>query len=271
MKVELTRRKWLKACGGTIGAGMLPASALGLQSDSAAPPEAKKADLDSFPQQSPDLVRETVGASHGKIDRVRELVTAYPELAKSSWDWGFGDWESPLEAAAHTGQREIALFLMQQGARPSLLTFAMLGELNIVKAVLAADPQQLHTAGAHGLTLLHHAQAGGDQANGVVDHLLSLGAVESDSTVPAKEITDALVGEYKSAADNATLMVEVKRFGLSVRGNRGSDRRLIRLDDGAWSPAGAPSVRLRFEPAEGKATFLTLTMGGKTIRAERSS
>ena len=78
--------------------------------------------LDAFPRQSPKLVQETVGASHARLERVRELVTAYPELAKSSWDWGFGDWEAPIDAASHTGQREIALFLMEHGARPTVFT-----------------------------------------------------------------------------------------------------------------------------------------------------
>ena len=37
--------------------------------------------------------------------RVKELVTTHPHLANAWWDWGFGDWESPLGAAAHTGRR----------------------------------------------------------------------------------------------------------------------------------------------------------------------
>src|SRR4029453_19007078 len=41
----------------------------------------------SFPSHDPDLVREVVGASHGNLGRVKELVTARPALARVSWDW----------------------------------------------------------------------------------------------------------------------------------------------------------------------------------------
>ena len=51
----------------------------------------------AFPAHDPDLVREVVGVSHGNIARVKELVSARPALARVSWDWGYGDWESPID------------------------------------------------------------------------------------------------------------------------------------------------------------------------------
>jgi hypothetical protein len=251
---------------------LAPAPALAFQSGPSASQSERQSD--AFPQQPPELVRETVGASHANLAKVRELVTAYPELAKSSWDWGFGDWESPLEAASHTGQREIALFLMEHGARPSLFTFAMLGNLEAVKAALAAHPEQIKTPGPHGLTLLHHAEVGGENAKAVFDYLKSAGAVDTEGSVPAKELIEALAGEYKAAGEDITLVVEANKLGhLAVRGNSGIARgliRLSRLNDRAWHPAGAPSVQLRFEPTEGTAKSLTVTMGGRTIRAARA-
>src|SRR5262245_29120480 len=55
----------------------------------------------SFPFQARDLVREVVGASHGNLPRVKELIEAMPALARASWDWGFGDHEAAIDAASH--------------------------------------------------------------------------------------------------------------------------------------------------------------------------
>ena len=51
----------------------------------------------------------------------------------------------------------------------------MLGQLDVVRAIIQANPgiQRLH--GPHGITLLRHAQAGGEQAAKVVDYLSELG------------------------------------------------------------------------------------------------
>ncbi len=84
--------------------------------------------------QDPKLVKETVAVSHGNLPRVRELVEASPALAKATWDWGFGDWETALGAASHTGRREIAELLIAHGARPDIFTFAMFGQLDVVIA-----------------------------------------------------------------------------------------------------------------------------------------
>lgn len=50
----------------------------------------------------------------------------------------------------------------------------MLGKLEIVKATLAAFPAALHTPGPHGIPLIAHAQAGGDEAREVLNYLETL-------------------------------------------------------------------------------------------------
>src|SRR4051812_885380 len=55
----------------------------------------------AFPSQDPDLVKEMVTVAHGQVARVKELVGRNQTLAKASYDWGFGDWESALGAASH--------------------------------------------------------------------------------------------------------------------------------------------------------------------------
>ena len=260
-----SRRRWMQAVGGVIGLGAAPA-VRGLAQE---PAETEGDSLKAFPKQDPRLVQQTVGASHGRFEKVRELVLAYPELAKGSWDWGFGDWESPIEAAAHTGRREIALFLMEHGARPNLFTFAMLGDLDTVKALLKSQPAQLSARGPHSLSLLHHARVGGEQAQAVVDFLESAGAKDVAPEPATAEEVERWSGDYLVEGIGARVAVETGKNGISFRGPDGNPRRLFRLADGTWHPAGAPSVRFRFEPAEGLADAVIFTMGDATFRAVR--
>jgi hypothetical protein len=37
------------------------------------------------------VVKEFVGASHGREAKVKELLEEYPGLIYSTWDWGTGD------------------------------------------------------------------------------------------------------------------------------------------------------------------------------------
>lgn len=122
-----------------------------------------------------DKVQATVGQAHRSLEKVRELVEATPLLANACWDWGGGDFETPLEAAAHTGGREIAEYLLSKGARPSLYAAGMLGQLDLVKAFLAIDPMAHQIPGPHGFTLLHCVKKGGDPAKPVLDWLLAQG------------------------------------------------------------------------------------------------
>ena len=74
-----------------------------------------------------DLVREFVANSHGDLEAVRSALAGEPALANAAWDWGGGDWETGLGAAAHMGRRDIAELLLAHGARIDLFAAAMLG------------------------------------------------------------------------------------------------------------------------------------------------
>ena len=102
-----------------------------------------------------------VAVSHGNVARVRELLSNRPAMANATWDWGYGDWETSLGAASHVGNREIAALLLAAGARPTIFSAAMLGQLDVVKAFITAAPGVERTRGPHGITLLAHAKAGG--------------------------------------------------------------------------------------------------------------
>jgi hypothetical protein len=113
-------------------------------------------------------VESFVSKAHGDFDGVQALLAEEPALVNATWDWGGGDFETALGAAAHMGRRDIALFLLEHGARIDLFAAAMLGETEIVRAVLAADPSARDTLGPHGIPLVEHARAGGEQAREVL-------------------------------------------------------------------------------------------------------
>lgn len=130
--------------------------------------------MDPKPALAFDLVQEFVGKSHGDLERVRELLSQEPGLINATWDWGGGDFETALGAASHMGRKDIANFLLEHEARLDIFAAAMLGKLDIVKAAIAAYPEAIHTPGPHGIPLVAHAQAGGEDAKGVLEYLNAL-------------------------------------------------------------------------------------------------
>lgn len=225
-----------------------------------------------FPHQDPELVQGVVGASHANFDRVKELVERYPELAKSAWDWGFGDWESALGAASHTGRREIALLLIEHGARPTLFSAAMLGQVDVVRALVEASPGIQRTPGPHGIPLLSHAQAGGEHAAQVHDYLLELGdaGLRPETEPIADEAKADLVGSYRYGTGENDLIVVTQRDSgaLFVARQGGTSRGLSHKGDRVFAPAGAPSVHVAFTgPAAADA--VAITYGGSTVTGSR--
>ncbi len=118
-----------------------------------------------------ELVESFVANAHGDLDAVRDLLEREPRVVNAAWDWGAGDWETGLGAAAHTGQREIALLLLARGARIDAFAAAMLGEIEIVRAMISSFPNVVDVPGPHGIPLVEHARAGGEQAREVVELL----------------------------------------------------------------------------------------------------
>lgn len=82
-------------------------------------------------------------------------------------------WESAL-GAAHVGRKDIALYLLEKGARMDIFAAAMLGELEVVQAILVAQPEALRAPGPHGISLLQHARMGGEKAQRVFEYLTVL-------------------------------------------------------------------------------------------------
>lgn len=116
-------------------------------------------------------VAEFVLKSHGDLGIVKQLVEREPAIVNAAWDWGGGDWETGLGAAAHVGRRDIAEYLLEHGARKDIFAAAMLGEVDVVRSMLEAQPGLREARGPHGIPLVAHAEAGGDEAREVLDLL----------------------------------------------------------------------------------------------------
>jgi hypothetical protein len=127
------------------------------------------------PPIDPELVGEFVLKAHGDLGVVKQLLEQEPSIVNAAWDWGGGDWETALGAASHVGRRDIAEHLLEHGARMDVFAAAMLGEIQIVRAMLEAQPELREARGPHGIPLLAHAEAGGEQAGKVLDLLQAVG------------------------------------------------------------------------------------------------
>ena len=126
---------------------------------------------DAPPQLDPAKVQAFVANAHGDLDVVRSLLEGEPALVNAAWDWGGGDWETGLGAAAHMGRRQIALYLLEHGARLDLFAAAMLGYFDIVTAILSDFPEMRDALGPHGIPLVAHARVGGADARAVLELL----------------------------------------------------------------------------------------------------
>jgi hypothetical protein len=137
--------------------------------------------MTTIPERPPaieaGLVQAFVIAGHGNLDAVRTLLEREPALVNATWDWGGGDWETALGGASHVGAREIALYLLDNGARMDVFAAAMLGYVDIVRAMLDARPELREARGPHGIPLAAHAEAGGEEARDVYELLTASDAV----------------------------------------------------------------------------------------------
>jgi len=252
--------------------GVAPAVPFAFSVQSSTTPQAPDPGA-AFPAQEPDLVKEIVGVSHGNLARVKELVSAHPALARASWDWGFGDWETAIDAASHVGNRPIAEYLIANGARPTIFTAVMMGQLALVKGWIDAVPGLQQMRGPHGLTMVSHARAGGAGAAEVLKYLESLG--DANPVYPNVALTDAelaaVLGSYAfGPGPTERLIVAKNARGIMTITRPGfSERNMWHEGNLAFIPAGVEAVRVRFEVAGGKATSLTVDDGPVAVRAKR--
>jgi hypothetical protein len=162
----LSRKKFIAL--GSLGLAGIASQAVAQQNQTDKPPALDK-----------DLVKDFVIAGHGNFDKVKQMLQEHTTLLYATWDWGGGDFETALEGAGHVGNKEIANYLVGLGARTNLFVLTMLGKTKIVKPFLEQFPQFVFAKGPHGLTLLHHAQKGGEDAKELLDYIQSKGLKET--------------------------------------------------------------------------------------------
>jgi len=234
---------------------------------------------DSFPVHPPQLALDTLDAAHFDLSGLKSLVEARPSLANAAVDWGFGDWETPLAAACHMGNRAIAEYLISRGARPTIFSAAMLGHLEVVKAFVAAQPGVQRIHGPHGVTLLAHARIGGSAP--LLEYLRSLGDADMPAPAPLTEAeTKSLLGVYifgSAATQRVEVTWDAKMYGtksytyapqLSWTREGTWDRPLFHLGEHTFHPAGTPSVRIKFVNDPG-GTVMTVTDADTVLTARK--
>ena len=129
-----------------------------------------------------ELVKEFVVAGHKNLPLVKEMLLEYPNLIYAKYDWGNSDFEEAIEGAGHLGNKEIANYLISQGARVNLFVLTMLGKTDLVMPTLEAYPELVFAKGPHGFTLLHHANVG---ENKIMQEYLKAKGLE-ENNIPIK-------------------------------------------------------------------------------------
>lgn len=236
-----------------------------------------------YPSLDDESVSAVVGAAHSNLDKVKSLVNNRPELANAAWDWGFGDWETAIGAAAHMGRKDIAEFLLSHGARPDHFTFAMLGELDALKAMLTAQPGLQKIPGPHGIPLLQHAKhrlwhegitpEDKVKIDQTIAYLEALGdANESAKNLDMTETEKQMyLGEYRFGTEADQIFeLKLNRRNMLSLGKKGTfGRALNRIGPTLFSPSGAPSVQISFVLKEKQAISLTIHEPQPLVTATR--
>lgn len=130
------------------------------------------------PQLNRTMVQDFVIYAHSDLERTKSLLEREPRLANAFMDWGGGDWESALGGASHMGRHDIVRHLLANGARIDIFSAAVMGQLEVVKALLTLEPKLIDARGPHGFNLHFHAQLAEKDAGKIVDYLQSVKKIE---------------------------------------------------------------------------------------------
>ena len=117
--------------------------------------------MSNLPELTQEYIQKFVMPAHGNLAVVQEMLANDPRLLDAMYEpWG----ETALGAASHVGNRPIAEYLLEQGAKLTIYTAAMLGNQDDVAAFLVNDPDLINSGGAHNIPLMFHAALSGDLA-----------------------------------------------------------------------------------------------------------
>lgn len=159
---------------------------------------------------TPEEIRDFVIAGHGNLTKVRQLLAARPDYLNVAFEWGPGDTETALQGASHVGSREIAEFLLAQGAPIEICTAAMLGRQAEVERFLQYDPALIHSHGAHRIPLLTHAALSGNVE--LVEMLANRGATDGATLALSLAVNKGHVGVTRWLLENQSPDLMWKNF-----------------------------------------------------------
>lgn len=101
---------------------------------------------------SQETINTFVVAAHHDLPEVQHMLATHPDLLNASAEW----METAVQAAAHTGQREIVQFLLDQGAPLDICTAAMMGMRDALQQFITDSPEMLDDTGAHDIPLMFY-------------------------------------------------------------------------------------------------------------------
>jgi ankyrin repeat protein len=173
---------------------------------------------------TPEEIRDFVIAGHGNLTKVKQILAVRPELLNVAFEWGPGDTETALQGASHVGSREVAEYLLAQGAPMEICTAAMLGRQPEVEHFLQDDPELIHSHGAHRIPLLTHAALSGNVE--LVEMLATRGATSGLSMALSLAVNKGHVNVTRWLLENGSPDLTWKNFqgktALEVATDRGS-------------------------------------------------
>jgi hypothetical protein len=234
-----------------------------------------------YPSIEDNIVAEVVGVSHFNLDKLKVFVESRPELARATWDWAFGDWETAIGAASHTGRRDIIQYLLSKGARPDIFTYAALGSYTVVKSMIEASPGVQRIAGPHGISLLQHVKNGiaqnndaSSEASDLLGYLTAMGDADSAAYINiSEEEKQKYLGDYKYGEgdlDGFSIKLNMKKIISLGRLGKGGGA-LYKIGDNKYMYNGAPSTIISFGQENGKVVSMTVTEPALSLVAKKIS
>ncbi len=163
MKNKNSRRQFMvKSITATSAIGIAPLTLIAEENKPDEISKSEKREPKRKPPLNSNIVFEFVRMAHFNLDRVKEMLALEPKLVNAAWDWGAGDWETGLGGASHVGNRNIARYLLSKGSRKDIFCASMLGETDVVEALVNVDSSIVNVRGPHGYTLLYHVASSGN-------------------------------------------------------------------------------------------------------------
>src|SRR5262249_1271453 len=144
-----------------------------------------------------------------------------------------------------------------------------------VKSMTKAQAGIQRLRGPHGLTLMHHAKAGGEGAQPVMEDLTSLGDtdVAYKDLPPTPEQQQGYIGQdsFGPGADRSfRVLIPEKSKQLAIQRAERFPRGLFHLGDHTFHPIGGHDVRIVFTVENAKAVAVSVASPAPVLTAKRA-